>query len=511
MTSKKCPIALYFEADAYDIREKKLMGRQSAGNGFLRAIVNGMDAEKEYLLGYLSDERKSEVFEFLVHQINPDLEVRNTTFLNTAELKQAGVLYLPDPNLIDGALRRFRGSVTDFSISGVTHTTASHAAMGMIRGLATEPVMPWDALICTSQSVKNTVNTILDAEFDYLSWRLGVKAQPQICQTPVIPLGIHTKDFEFSEKQRSEARLNLGIEKHEIVFLFVGRLTTFMKAHVYPMYASLQAVAEQTGKKITLIECGWHENDHNRDVMHEALKETAPNVKHMQIEGRKTNLRLDCWAGADVFVSLSDNIQETFGLTPVEAMAASLPIIISDWNGYRELCSEGEEGFKIPTSMIDDTEKLALNYDITGQYGRYCATAANLTAIDVGHFVEKAKLLALDPELRKAMGAKGKQRAQAVYDWSVISCQYRTLWSELQNMRLAAIANPDKFPLNQGTPNVLPSRQSPTKLFAGYPTHYVTNTSQFTVVHDDAEERYKSLSKLRAFHLPPKAPPCPRH
>ncbi len=41
------------------------------------------------------------------------------------------------------------------------------------------------------------------------------------------------------------------------------------------------------------------------------------------------------WQAADIFTSLSDNIQETFGLTPIEAMAAGLPSVVTDWDGYQ--------------------------------------------------------------------------------------------------------------------------------------------------------------------------------
>ena len=58
------------------------------------------------------------------------------------------------------------------------------------------------------------------------------------------------------------------------------------------------------------------------------------------------------WRAADIFVSLSDDIQETFGLTPVEAMAASLPCVVSDWNGYKDTVADGETGFRIPTTTI---------------------------------------------------------------------------------------------------------------------------------------------------------------
>jgi len=39
------------------------------------------------------------------------------------------------------------------------------------------------------------------------------------------------------------------------------------------------------------------------------------------------------WQAAGVFIALSDKIQETLGLTPLEAMAEGLPVIVSDWDG----------------------------------------------------------------------------------------------------------------------------------------------------------------------------------
>ena len=56
-----------------------------------------------------------------------------------------------------------------------------------------------------------------------------------------------------------------------------------------------------------------------------------------------------CWAAADLFLSLVDNPQETFGLAPVEAMAAGVPVVVSDWDGYRYTVSDGVEGFRVPT------------------------------------------------------------------------------------------------------------------------------------------------------------------
>ena len=45
------------------------------------------------------------------------------------------------------------------------------------------------------------------------------------------------------------------------------------------------------------------------------------------------NERNEVYNLADVYVAPTDNIQETFGLAPLEAMACGLPQIVADWDG----------------------------------------------------------------------------------------------------------------------------------------------------------------------------------
>ncbi|MBI3542646.1 MAG: glycosyltransferase, partial [Deltaproteobacteria bacterium] len=62
----------------------------------------------------------------------------------------------------------------------------------------------------------------------------------------------------------------------------------------------------------------------------------------------RQDLHRAVWQAADIFCSLADNVQETFGLTPLEAMAAGLPQVVSDWNGYRDTVRHGVDGFRVP-------------------------------------------------------------------------------------------------------------------------------------------------------------------
>ena len=49
------------------------------------------------------------------------------------------------------------------------------------------------------------------------------------------------------------------------------------------------------------------------------------------------------WSASDVFCP-SQTISRKAGLTPLEAMAAGLPCVVSDWDGYRDTVVDGETG-----------------------------------------------------------------------------------------------------------------------------------------------------------------------
>ena len=131
--------------------------------------------------------------------------------------------------------------------------------------------------------------------------------------------------------------------------LWVGRLSYFEKAFPQAMFRAVRRAAERAGAYAHFVLAGWFPQDGDEALYREAAALCAPGVRVHWVDGNDPDAVGELWAAADVFLSLVDNVQETFGITPVEAKAAGLPVVASDWDGYRSTIREGVDGFLIPT------------------------------------------------------------------------------------------------------------------------------------------------------------------
>jgi phosphatidylinositol alpha-mannosyltransferase len=103
-------------------------------------------------------------------------------------------------------------------------------------------------------------------------------------------------------------------------------------------------------------------------------------------------------AAADVFVSPAVG-QESFGIVLVEAMAAGLPVVATDIQGYREVVDDGVEGLLVPPR---DPAALA---------------AALRRVLE-------------DDELAKSLGEAGRARARR-YSWDVVGPEIEAVYAEI--------------------------------------------------------------------------------
>lgn len=469
-------LAIHYHPDGFDTSVQKLMGRQAAGEGFLRGWVKHSNVDVLYCQTRTEDMARH--FAETVNAFGADKPVRWLPQAKPQSLQQPGALFIPGPGISDDTwLRRASGSQHAYSLVGVTHTTASKGAMDELSGLLTAPVQPWDTVICTSNAVRAMVRDLLDSSADYLRSRFGLGSGVAIAepQLPVIPLGVECDLFAEDTAARVRWRESLSAGPTDIIVLFVGRLSFHAKAHPMVMYRAVQRVVQDMppGARLHLVEAGWFANDSIGAAYRQQAALLAPDVVHHVLDGRQPDIRQGIWQAADIFCSLTDNIQETYGLTPVEAMAAGLPSIVTDWDGYKDTVRDGIDGFRVPTWMppapLGDDIAFAhavdeINYDL------YCGYSSQFIVVDEEATARAISRLATDADLRRRMGAAARERAKTVFDWRVVIRQYQQLLNDLAAIRLdAAGKDIEVAPPLTGQPR-WPQRSDPFRSFASYPT-----------------------------------------
>jgi glycosyltransferase involved in cell wall biosynthesis len=483
--------AIFYEADGYDTSKPKLMGRQSAGEGFLAGLAEYGRASTLHC--YTRTQASFQHFNRLVKTLTK--RPRPTQWIprqRPQQLASAGCLYVPGPGLDDEAWDRRRSGDASYSLCGVTHTIASAGASDALGQLVLAPVESWDAVICTSEAVKTAALRLLDDWREHLAERCGAKP-PLKVQMPVIPLGVDCARFSRQAATRADWRRRMGIPENAVVFLFMGRLSFHAKAHPLPMYLALEKAAQATGKRIVLIQAGWFANDGLRRAFVEGARQYCPMVDAIFMDGRRPDVREHIWHAADAFISLSDNVQETFGLTPIEAMAAGLPVVASDWNGYRQTVLDGKTGFMIPTTIPTEASgvELARRFvDGSDDYDFYIGAASQAVTVDVEAAGRACAALVRDAALRAKMGEEGRKRAEQVFDWRHVVRQYEELWADLAERRKAAQGKAARVTVSTG---LHPLRGSPYRIYAHYATKVLTDDTKIALAVEQPIARLEEI------------------
>ena len=494
--------AILFESEGYVLDGPRLMGRQSAGNGFLRAAVAGHAGEPIY--GTSPTLQSRDAFHKLVLSMDSQARPEWIPGQRLDLLARRGILYRPDQVLGGSARLRLRQGPASYSLCGVTHTLATSGTLHALADLQVAPVGPWDALICTSEAAVRVVETVLQAQADYLAWRLNANQTDLLPQLPVIPLGVHCEDFASSPAARAEARRTLDVSEDEVVVLFAGRLSVAGKAHPIPTYRALETVAQATGRKLAILHAGKFFNRATEEAYHSALVQFCPSVRPIFVDGGNFAAYGDAWRASDLFITLADSIQETFGLTPVEAMAAGLPTLVSDWNGYRDTVRDGLDGFRISTwAPGQGGDLFSLNYELQSLvgagYDTYLSQTSTAVALDVAMLVDRLTRLVDDKDLRLQHGASGQARARATFDWSVVYRRYQALWAELDIRRDAA--RRERGGWLSAAPRVQPAALGGFRTFASYPTELIQPATMVHVRTGAGLAAFQSTTSHQLFAL----------
>lgn len=496
--------ALLYHPDGYTTGDGPVVGRRVAGEEFLRGLLRHGGLGE--LRALVRSPRHGEAFVRHVAALAPGVAASAHGFEEPQGLDGAGTLFLPGPALGAHAWWRRRHRQDAFSLCGVTHTTATLRTMDVIGDLLIAPLQPWDALVCTSRAVRGMVRRLLEEHAAYLGQRFGAGriAGPAL---PVIPLGVDTAAYDPPEGARERWRGSLGIAAEEVAVLVMGRLSLATKFTPGPMYLALEQAARGAAQRVHLILAGYFETPRDRTAFLEGAAALCPSVAVHHVDASAGPARREIWAAADLFTLPVDNIQETFGLAPVEAMAAGLPVVVTDWDGFRDTVGHGEHGFRVPTLMGGAGDDLALRHAMEmDRYGEYLTGSALGVAMDVRAAAEAYAALIGDAERRRAMGAAARAHARANYDWAAVIPQYLRLFDALEARRSREA---ERVPRRPGRPPV-PLRPDPVRAFADYPTDSLAPGMRFGLVPgagpDLLTARAGVLGTVNRGHLLPSLP-----
>jgi glycosyltransferase involved in cell wall biosynthesis len=308
-------------------------------------------------------------------------------------------------------------------IVGMTHDLSHPSFFNALLLAQTSRIRPGDAIACCSRAAQSALKKLSTH-----ARRLAGLSEERLV-FPVIPHGIDLAACRPHDKQ--DARLKLSLDGNARVFLYFGRINRASKADIAGLIHSF-ASFNSLGNVCLLIAGSASNRD---DVIY--VNELKQGSREFGVQERVVFLpnpgrdeKALIYSCADVFVSPADSFQESFGLSLLEAMAYGLPVIASDWNGYRDIVVDGVTGYLIRTSLADDMALRLVELPFCDPSHLHDRLTENVR-IDFAAFGSRMEELARDVLLCERLGRAGFQRANQHFAMDGIIRRYCVLWSEL--------------------------------------------------------------------------------
>lgn len=401
-----------------------VLGRKVANLKFLHALLR-RDPFEEYHF-FLADQGQARGVKDHLSKHSPSLAEKRVRLFDRRELpgKLAEVGYhcfhLSDCITTQPHMARLRNRYAKeiFPITGLIHSLSYADFGGAFLRHLWPGVTGRDAIVCTSRPGRRVVE-------EFFRWqREAYGLSEETYPAPLlkrIPLAVDAEALApGDEGQGGPVRL-----------LVFGRISHHSKMDLLPLVRALHRLVSDgmAPDGVELVLAGWGDDD---DDFLPSLKDYIRNVgipfslKLRPDEDEKIAL----FQSADIFISIADNPQETFGITLAEAGAFGLPVVASEYDGYRDIVTHGETGLLVPTVGADETPDADLLAPLLFD-NQYHLLLSQRTAVEVPALAEALRRLIDSPEERQAMGAAARRRVEGEFSWPVVMERYVSLWEDL--------------------------------------------------------------------------------
>ena len=206
----------------------------------------------------------------------------------------------------------------------------------------------------------------------------------------LVPLGVNQHLFKYDELSRKQLRSQYGISQEDVVFIYAGKIIAGKGPHLL-IDAGLKLLGKHKDLKLFFLGNG------NEEYINKMKNKVEKNGFGTQIiwDGAVNNKELyKYYSAADVGVW---PLQES--MTMLEAASCNLPIIVRDTLSLADRISNGN-GFGYKEGDMEDLAK----------YMEICLT---------------------NKELRKKMGAKGRELIEKRLNWEAVAKEYVKLYSKV--------------------------------------------------------------------------------
>jgi glycosyltransferase involved in cell wall biosynthesis len=370
-----------------------------------------------------------------------------------------------------------------FPLCGLTHTISYQDMLELLFfNNMISNLYPFDSIISTSsaqlKAMQNLIKLVIRSFKEEKGWILKFKGR-----FDQLPLGVNADGYGKTNKL--EARKYLDLPKDKIIILYFGRFSIYDKMDIQPILLVFKDLSIEK-RNIMLLLAG-RDTQGKYAVKVEEMSDDMNLRQHMKLY---LNPSLDkkflLYSASDIFISPSDNIQESFGLTILEAMASGLPVVASDWSGYRDLVIPNETGFLIPTYWADCNRDISLLSRFYQNWQSDHLHLAQSVSVDVQKMSEYLSLLINNKELRLKFGQNARNRILKKYDWRVLIPEYENLWEKL--FRLSHLHKIKKNKTRIFVPNYF-------ECFSHYATKILDRKTEITITEF-------GISFLRTIKLP---------
>ena len=296
-----------------------------------------------------------------------------------------------------------------------------------------------DLLFCASQAAAESVKRLWKLETAKLQRRFGaLQHLPRLPHIQAISAGLPLNPAPFNDADRIAARTTLKIAPGDIVIVQAGRVDPAHGFDPTVLYRVVAEVQKRITGRVQIVDCCSFSDEPAKQAADRAARDLGLLIRRSDINRPEFFLR--CLAAADIYAGLQLNLHMGFDNLHLQAMAAGLACVLSDWGAHRDDLAAPQSGFLVPTRI---THKSALPTSLQN----HAPSWSELACIDFDQAVEAFASLCTHSSLRSTLGQHAQTHAGDTHHWTSVLARYQAGWAHQYKNK-----QPNQRPAKSGDP-----------------------------------------------------------